>query len=436
MLTLLPTLPWPDFFQSPPPPQQTKHEQIAIISCLSAVKSNFPCHTTPTPDYACLCSQYLWRISCYENYVSGPWAHADRAITQGDAHNTCREAGSVAVDEVRKEHAQRKRQIGNFLSSIVGDVSSILSSKGVTVPTTVIESVAGGVVNALPTPVDLTSIAAMFTAISAAGDENGTMTITKIGTSTSSSTWRAVSASSSEGPASSSSVISLLPSPSNPDSGPSAGLIAGVVVRAIAALALIGIFILLLLRHRRKNKYQPSSPLTDKETSPIISSFSSNGCVPQLNTSSIIPTHTTLPTGTPTASASPEPVLHSPISPVSPVIPPEQALWISSPSTFAGGTLPRYPSSVDNIPLHSRYYLDSKIPQSTEMPTSANSWELDGREISPPGELSVAQKNQRNTSSGVQRQGQGQEHVTNYQPGEEDHLQGEFIGNKPVERAW
>ncbi|KAJ5026917.1 hypothetical protein J3E72DRAFT_385861 [Bipolaris maydis] len=435
VLTLIPTLPSPAFFQSPPPQQQIKHEQIAMTSCLSAVKSNFPCHTIPAPDYACLCSQHLWRISCYENYAPGPWDHADRTVTEGHAHNTCRAAGSVVLDKVQKEHARRKRQIGDFLSSIVGDVSSILSSKGVTVPTAVIESVAGGVVNALPTPVDPTSIAVRVTATSAVGDENGSMTITNIGEFTSSSTRRAASVTSSEGLASSSSATPLPLSPSNSDSETSAGLIAGVVIGAIAALALIGIFILLLLRHRRKNKYRPSSPFTDKEASPTISSLSSNGHVPQINTSSITPNPRAPPAGTPTALVSPEPALHSPISPISPIIPQDQAPWASSPSTLAGGTLPRYYSSAGNIPLFSHYYPDSKMPQSSEMPTSANAWELDGREISPLDELGVEQKHYLDINNGVQRQGQGQAQVTNFQPGEENRLQGEFIGNKPVESA-
>lgn len=75
------------------------------------------------------------------------------------------------------------------------------------------------------------------------------------------------------------------------------------------------------------------------------------------------------------------------------------------------------------------------MPQSSEMPTSANAWELDGREISPLDELGVEQKHYLDINNGVQRQGQGQAQVTNFQPGEENRLQGEFIGNKPVESA-
>lgn len=70
------------------------------------------------------------------------------------------------------------------------------------------------------------------------------------------------------------------------------------------------------------------------------------------------------------------------------------------------------------------------------MPTFANAWELDGKEISHLGEFGAAQENQLDGDGGVRREGRGRECVTDYRAGEENRLKGEFVGSKPVERGW
>ncbi|KAI4658472.1 uncharacterized protein J4E79_006878 [Alternaria viburni] len=98
------------------------------------------------------------------------------------------------------------------------------------------------------------------------------------------------------------------------------------------------------------------------------------------------------------------------MSPVSPMESGSQAPWAST-STFGGATAmgagagagavaarhsltsttpaPRYS---DEKPAQYHQYMDSKIPESNEMPTNANVWEIDGREMPPPSELDAGKR--------------------------------------------
>ncbi|KNG44562.1 hypothetical protein DDE82_007655 [Stemphylium lycopersici] len=436
----------------------------------------FPCvaNTSTTPDYTCLCEQYLWRLSCFDNHASNPLSHLDRATADIATTDFCRKAGSVGVERVKREHQRQKRQIGDFLSSIVGDVSSVLSSNGVTVPTAVIESVADSVVNALPTPANPTSIAAEITAAateisstatSANEEGSGTATSAQAESTEVSQTGNTAKSASLQEPVSSSSAAAAAASAaaassSDSDSGPSAGLIAGVVVGAVAALALIGIFVLLLLRHRKKKKNQTTS-FADKESSPKISS--SEDQHPPANTAyqnvpqqNAYPTTTTIPTSTNAPTSRPATML----SPVSPITPGEQVPWPSS-SNFAGGAgaagagvsagaavadtadhsptthLPRYSEDnrySDEKPPQRHQFLDSKIPESNEMPTNANVWEIGGREIPHPSELEAGRRDGLNLGDTRLQQGQGYAayRPPSIQDGQQD---GEFMGNQPVGQA-
>jgi len=84
--------------------------------------------------------------------------------------------------------------------------------------------------------------------------------------------------------------------------------------------------------------------------------------------------------------------------------------------------------------------MDSKVPESNEMPTSANVWEIDGREMPPPSELDAGKRDGLNlgdVGSNTQRQGQvqQQEYIA-YSPPRVEHAQhGEFLGNRPVGQA-
>ena len=366
---------------------------------------------------------------------------------------------------MKREHQRQKRQIGDFLSSIVGDVSSVLSSNDVTVPTAVIESVAGSVVNALPTPANPTSIAAQITAASessstapsASEEESGTATSAQVeSTGTTQAGSTAASASSQEPTSSLSAEDTIIPS--DKFSGPSAGLIAGVVVGAVAALALLGIFILLLLRYRKKKSQKP--PFADKESSPTNSSCEdqhppANAAYQNVPQQNAYPTTTTIPTSTDAPSSRPATIL----SPVSPITPGGQAPWASS--TFVGGAdaagsgagaagavadtadhsptshLPRYSEDnrySDEKPPQRHQFMDSKIPEGNEMPTNANVWEIGGREIPHPSELDAGRRDGSNLGDTRQQEGQGYAayRPLSIQDGQQD---GEFLGNRPVGQA-
>jgi len=103
---------------------------------------------------------------------------------------------------------------------------------------------------------------------------------------------------------------------------------------------------------------------------------------------------------------------------------------------------PRYS---DEKPAQYHQYMDSKIPESNEMPTSANVWEIDGREMPPPSELDAGKRDGLNLGDvGSDTQGQGrvqqQEYIA-YRPSVENGQanwsgqNGEFLGNRPVGQA-
>jgi hypothetical protein len=210
-------------------------------------------------------------------------------------------------------------------------------------------------------------------------------------------------------------------------------------VGGVAALALIGIFILLLLRHRkRKSK---SKNFTDKEASPTLSSRDDHNTPPTAYASLPQNTYahnnqhndTYAPTETNTYSTG-----DTTLSPVSPMTPSGNLPWASSTSTFDGRA------------LSGSGYLDEKahhhqttqpIPEGTEMPTSANVWEIDGREVPPPSELGDgkrddighgAQINEVARESGdTHTHGPRRKSETGNWSGKE----GEFLGSVPVGQA-
>jgi len=339
-------------------------------------------------------------------------------LIEATANEHCRAAGSITAEHVRRAHEQQRRQIGSLISSIVGDVSSVLSSNGITVPTAVIESVAGSVVGALPTAqsADATSIAAEITASTGAG-EGGSRSSSSVVVTTSTATG-SVSSLGSTGTQEPS--LSTNSSSSKSDSGPSTGLIAGVVVGGIAALALIGIFVLLLLRHRKKKKDKSKTAnFSDKEASPVITS--STEYTPSLPPPSPPPINDGLParfpqstyppTAIPRQTNTPSTLPVALTSPVSPLTQGQQTPWASaSPATAATGHAQsaalRY-SSEDEKPAQQHQFSDSKIPPNNEMPTSANVWEIGGREIPRPSELDAGKRDGLNLGNvgGEQTQG-------------------------------
>ncbi|KAG9188490.1 hypothetical protein G6011_02413 [Alternaria panax] len=364
----------------------------------------------------------------------------------------CHSAGSIGAEKAQHDHQRQRRQIGDLLSSIVGDVSSVLSSNGVTVPTAVIQSVAGSVVNALPTPANPTSVAAEVTATSTTEGTSSTARSSGPMSTGASSTGIVASSTASQEATSSSSAAGAAASSSNSSSGPSTGLIAGVVVGGVAALALIGIFILLLLRHRKKKS--KTVALNDKEASAATSSSSdhsppTNGAYAHIPQQTTYPTTTTLPMQNDLSSTQQTAM----VSPVSPITSGGQAPWAST-STFGGATAmgagaaaagaghalhssTPAPGYSDEKPPQHHQYIDSKIPESNEMPTNANVWEIDGREVPPPSELDAGKRdglNLGNIGSNVQAQGQiqHQDHPAYRPPSVEN---GEFLGNKPVGQA-
>jgi hypothetical protein len=104
---------------------------------------------------------------------------------------------------------------------------------------------------------------------------------------------------------------------------------------------------------------------------------------------------------------------------------------------------PRYS---DEKPPQHHQFIDSKIPESNEMPTNANVWEIDGREMSPPSELDAGKRDGLNLGDvGRNTQGQGQvqqqDYVAYRSPSVENGQanwsgqNGEFLGNRPVGQA-
>jgi hypothetical protein len=104
---------------------------------------------------------------------------------------------------------------------------------------------------------------------------------------------------------------------------------------------------------------------------------------------------------------------------------------------------PRYS---DEKPPQHHQFIDSKIPESNEMPTNANVWEIDGREMPPPSELDAGKRDGLNLGDvGSNTQGQGQiqqqDYVAYRSPSVENGQanwsgqNGEFLGNRPVGQA-
>jgi hypothetical protein len=214
-----------------------------------------------------------------------------------------------------------------------------------------------------------------------------------------------------------------------------------VVVGGVAALALLGIFILLLLRHR-KRKSKPTN-FTDKEASPTLSSRDDHNTPPvayaslpqntyahnnQHNDTSYAPTETNT-----YSSAG-----NTTLSPVSPMTPNANLPWASSTSTFDGRALSG--SDYPDEKAH-HHQTTQPIPEGTEMPTSANVWEIDGREVPPPSELGdgkrddvgpVAQIDEvKRDSTDTHIQGSRRKSETGNWSGKE----GEFLGSVPVGQA-
>lgn len=226
----------------------------------------------------------------------------------------------TAARDVKSEHAKQKRQLNDFLSSIAGDVSSALAANPLQIP-------------GLPNPTKATGAASSSTAVAASSSAEG-------------ATTKATAA----------------PNAESDSAGVSGGLIVGVVIVALAVLALVGTFVSLFLQHRKKKKKKKNgdmAPFADRASSPGVSasgdpSTSSRNVFPDVSQRSAHPSTAMMYMSAVAASA--------------------------GGAGIAGGsaiTIQRKP--VRSLPGDS-HHLEKPINKI---------WEIDGREIPRPQELSA-----------------------------------------------
>ncbi|KAH7083715.1 hypothetical protein FB567DRAFT_90776 [Paraphoma chrysanthemicola] len=246
LLKLVPALGWSTFSVST---VDASREQRSIDACISAVQIYFSCDLIAPINHTCLCEQFTWHTACYDNHASSPPSYPLYAIAQADMHSQCRAAGSLGAATIQRRYHQQRRQINSILSSVGNVAASFLSAQSLSIAIpTAVPSIPG-----VPTT-STTPAAEASTTASAVSDSNSTPRTF----STSSSLTPSPSSQSSSTSTSSSSTSS------NKSSSPSPGLIAGAVIGSIALLILLGILIMLILRHKRRNHTQKhnSSPPT------------------------------------------------------------------------------------------------------------------------------------------------------------------------------
>ncbi|KAI8940429.1 hypothetical protein NX059_004117 [Plenodomus lindquistii] len=355
LLTLLPALRLPTLLAI----QNAGHERFAIDSCVNAVQIYFPCDSqVQSTTHACLCEQYLWRVTCFDEHATTASSLLDRETTESDANRYCRAAGSFSANVIQRERNIYGRQIGNIISSIAGQVTSILASNDVTVPTAIITSAINGVIQTLePSAASTADVTAIASSIEAAASSLATASPTRSSSSTQSSTT-----------ANAEPIVT-----SSGSSKPNIGLIVGAVVGGVAALALIGILIMLILRHKKRRSTPPTP--TDKEASPQ-PSFSEPKHSPTLvNESPPVP-------NTNTASFPGSTLAASTVA--------RAGTAGHNPQTFAPHTLHQQPQNQHHNPHTEEkiaFHMQPQHPHENEMPTTANVWEIDGREMQHPQEL-------------------------------------------------
>ncbi|KAH9878939.1 hypothetical protein J1614_002374 [Plenodomus biglobosus] len=318
----------------------------AMNSCVEAVQIYFPCKSqVRATNYICLCEQYLWRVTCFEEHATSASSHSDRRTAEADATRYCRAAGSFGASIVQRKQRLNGRQIGSVISSIAGEVTSILASHGVTVPTAIITSAINGVIQDLEpssSPKDVTATAS-------SSEPTASNIVTSPPSPSTSATHPSTTATTE--PITTS---SALPQPPTT-------LIVGAVVGGIAALALLGILTMLILKHK-KRKTASHTP-TDKEASPRTCSSNSICRSTLTNESPPITDANTASfagfTRTPGVGAG------------------TGAVGCSAPSLVA------HPQTEEKIAFH----MQSQYPRANEMATTANIWELDGREMQYVQEL-------------------------------------------------
>ncbi|KAH7372321.1 hypothetical protein BKA66DRAFT_468692 [Pyrenochaeta sp. MPI-SDFR-AT-0127] len=269
LLKLIPTLRWSAFLA-----QDAHHEQLAIDTCISAVQIYFPCDSTVITNSTCLCEQYLWHVACYDNHASTPSSHPNHAIAETDMKGHCRAAGSLGAAMVQRQYHLQRRQIGSILSSIGGELSSFLSSPtsvGAVFPS-VIESEtptpsATPAISTTPRPSAVQSIrSALSTPVVTSSSAKGSVVPTPSSRSPGSTLATVTSNSGiSQSTARSTAPSATSAASSSSASGPSTGLIVGAAIGGVAVLALIGIFIMLILRHKRKKSSTKASATESEE---------------------------------------------------------------------------------------------------------------------------------------------------------------------------
>jgi hypothetical protein len=156
--------------------------------------------------------------------------------------DSCFAAGNIAATDIQRKD-RRQIQIGSLLNSVGGIAASFLSKQSVTLALPTLPGVS--------TTARTTSTTQPTTAASSARNSAQTSVPTTLASSASPATSNAsqASAQSTSSPAA---LLSKTP-------GPSTGVIVGAVIGALAILILLGILIMLVLRHKRK-KRQHSLP--------------------------------------------------------------------------------------------------------------------------------------------------------------------------------
>ncbi|CAO2656628.1 Nn.00g054310.m01.CDS01 [Neocucurbitaria sp. VM-36] len=257
----------------------------------------------------------------------------------------CRAAGSIGAETVQRQFHAQRRQINSILSSIGGEITSFLSSASITIalPTLTSNTPQASVtppaattprssaVQSVPTSVVSTPAVPVSNSATTPTRSQISSLVTKTSSDLSQSTAQSTSSSSSAASSSSST-----------SSSPSAGLIAGAVIGGIAVLVLLGILLMLILRHKRK-KATTNRPSTIENGDGSIDGTASYRGEPSVETIAAVESRT----------GDEKSVYQSRTS--EPLPPPQQAA--------------------------------PPLPRGNEMATSANVWELDGRERPPPAEL-------------------------------------------------
>ncbi|KAF2825701.1 hypothetical protein CC86DRAFT_446340 [Ophiobolus disseminans] len=321
--------------------QEVNHEQIAIDACIDAVQIYFPCDAITPTNHTCLCEQYTWHVTCYDNHASNPPAQPSHASTTQRLHDYCDAAGDAGAALVQHKYKRERRQLNSILNSVGGVVASFLSSQtAVGIPTAIPSIRVPSVVPlaSVTPPQSIAHAPASSAQSNTATPSNAQSSPTTPTPTTLQSTTSATTPDSSHSSAQSTS--SPAPATASKSSSPSPGLIAGAVIGGIAVLILLGILIMLILRHKRKNRHPP------------------------------------LPTYQPTTATASARSLDETLVDRTPMTE-NQVLASREGMVYSGNEKEVYRSSEPEV----------EMPRESELYTSANVWELDGRETAVPSEL-------------------------------------------------